>query len=321
MASMAKRPRPPSRCKPAPPGKAGPPADALASIAAALERLAPTEPAEPDFDAARAFAWHPDGRRLVPVQKVNRVAMSLLKGIDRVRDLLVENTERFARGLPANNALLWGARGMGKSSLVKAVHASLSAPPHAKPGSPPLKLVEIHREDIASLPDLMALIRGTPCRFIVFCDDLSFEAEDTSYKSLKAVLEGGIEGRPENVVFYATSNRRHLMAREMMENERASAINPGEAAEEKVSLSDRFGLWLGFHRCSQDEYLAMVEGYVAHYGIPAERDELERDALEWAATRGARSGRVAWQFVQDLAGRRGIRLSDDRGQTTESSDL
>jgi predicted AAA+ superfamily ATPase len=238
--------------------------------------------------------------------------MSLLKGIDRVRDLLVENTERFARGLPANNALLWGARGMGKSSLVKAVHASLSAPSHPKPGPPPLKLVEIHREDIASLPDLMALIRGASNRFIVFCDDLSFEAEDTSYKSLKAVLEGGIEGRPENVVFYATSNRRHLMAREMMENERASAINPGEAVEEKVSLSDRFGLWLGFHRCSQDEYLAMVEGYVAHYGIPGERDELEREALEWATTRGARSGRVAWQFVQDLAGRRGIRLSDDR---------
>jgi len=312
MAAMAKHPPPFSRCKPAPPSKTGRPADALASIAAALDRLAPTEPAEPDFDAAHAFAWHPDGRRLVPVPKVNRVAMSLLKGIDRVRDLLVENTERFARGLPANNALLWGARGMGKSSLVKAVHASLSAPSHAKSGSPPLKLVEIHREDIASLPDLMALIRGAPCRFIVFCDDLSFEAEDTSYKSLKAVLEGGIEGRPENVVFYATSNRRHLMAREMMENERASAINPGEAAEEKVSLSDRFGLWLGFHRCSQDEYLAMVEGYVAHYGIPAARDELERDALEWAATRGARSGRVAWQFVQDLAGRRGIRLSEDR---------
>jgi predicted AAA+ superfamily ATPase len=311
MAAMARHPPPSSRCKPAPPGKAGHRGDALVSIAAALERLAPVAPAEPDFDAAHAFVWHPDGRRLVPVPNVNRVAMSLLKGIDRVRDLLVENTERFARGLAANNALLWGARGMGKSSLVKAVHASLSTPSHPKPGPPPLKLVEIHREDIASLPDLMALIRGVPNRFIVFCDDLSFEAEDTSYKSLKAVLEGGIEGRPENVVFYATSNRRHLMAREMMENERASAINPGEAVEEKVSLSDRFGLWLGFHRCSQDEYLAMVGGYVAHYGIPTEPGELEREALEWATTRGARSGRVAWQFVQNLAGQRGIRLSED----------
>jgi uncharacterized protein len=230
-----------------------------------------------------------------------------------VRDLLVENTERFARGLPANNALLWGARGMGKSSLVKAVHAALNAK-HArhKGGPQPLKLVEIHREDIESLPDLMALMGAAPFRFIVFCDDLSFEAEDTSYKSLKAVLEGGIEGRPENVVFYATSNRRHLMARDMVDNERATAINPGEAVEEKVSLSDRFGLWLGFHRCSQDEYLAMVEAYVAHHHIPVAREELERDALEWATTRGARSGRVAWQFVQDLAGRTGVRLSEDR---------
>jgi hypothetical protein len=236
--------------------------------------------------------------------------MSLLKGIDRVRDLLVENTERFARGLPANNALLWGARGMGKSSLVKAVHASLNEPAHHDARAPRLKLVEIHREDIAGLPDLMALMRGAPHRFIVFCDDLSFEAEDTSYKSLKAVLEGGIEGRPENVVFYATSNRRHLMARDMVDNERASAINPGEAVEEKVSLSDRFGLWLGFHRCSQDEYLAMVEGYVAHHGISIDHGELEREALEWATTRGARSGRVAWQYVQDLAGRRGVRLTD-----------
>jgi predicted AAA+ superfamily ATPase len=239
--------------------------------------------------------------------------MSLLQGIDRVRDLLVENTERFARGLPANNALLWGARGMGKSSLVKAVHAAINDPSnHDERIGAPLKLVEIHREDIASLPDLMALMRDTPHRFIVFCDDLSFEAQDTSYKSLKAVLEGGIEGRPDNVVFYATSNRRHLMAREMMENERATAINPGEAVEEKVSLSDRFGLWLGFHRCSQDEYLAMVAGYVAHYRIPIEPAALEREALEWATTRGARSGRVAWQYVQDLAGRRGVRLSESR---------
>jgi predicted AAA+ superfamily ATPase len=275
-------------------------------IATALERLAPPPPAVPDFTAADAFTWHPDGRRLTPVPHVSRVDMSLLKGIDRVRDLLLENTERFAKALPANNALLWGARGMGKSSLVKACHAAVSAS-HRKNGL--LKLVEIHREDIESLPVLMELMRGAPYRFILFCDDLSFEATDTSYKSLKAVLEGGIEGRPDNVVFYATSNRRHLMAREMMENERATAINPGEAVEEKVSLSDRFGLWLGFHRCSQDEYLAMVRGYVTHFKIPFKGEDLEREALEWATTRGARSGRVAWQYVQDLAGRLGVRLS------------
>jgi len=209
--------------------------------------------------------------------------------------------------LPANNALLWGARGMGKSSLVKAVHAAVNAGHGQKNGI--LKLVEIHREDIESLPDLMTLLRGTPYRFIVFCDDLSFDAEDTSYKSLKAVLEGGIEGRPENVILYATSNRRHLMSRDMMENERSTAINPGEAVEEKVSLSDRFGLWLGFHRCSQDEYLAMVEGYVAHFHIPMKGDALRAEALEWATTRGARSGRVAWQYVQDLAGRLGVKIS------------
>jgi predicted AAA+ superfamily ATPase len=282
-------------------------ADTLTRIATALDRLAPPKPEAPDFSAASAFVWHPDGSRLVPVRRVNRVDMSLLKGIDRVRDLLVENTERFARGLPANNALLWGARGMGKSSLVKATHAFVST--GAKKSSiGELKLVEIHREDIESLPALMALLRGAADRFIVFCDDLSFDAEDTSYKSLKAVLEGGIEGRPDNVILYATSNRRHLMARDMMENERATAINPGEAIEEKVSLSDRFGLWLGFHRCSQDEYLAMVEGYVAHYRIPLTGEPLAREALEWATTRGARSGRVAWQYVQDLAGRLGIRL-------------
>src|SRR6202161_1362359 len=229
----------------------------LRRIAGALERLAPPSPRETDLAAADAFVWHPEGRRLAGVLRVNRVEMSLLKGIDRVRDLLVENTERFARGLPANNALLWGARGMGKSSLVKAAHATIGAA-HPAAG---LKLIEIHREDIESLPELMGILRGAPQRFIVFCDDLSFDAEDTSYKSLKTMLEGGIEGRPENVIFYAPSNRRHLMAREMVENERSTAINPGEAVEEKVSLSDRFGLWLGFHRCSQDEYLAMVEGY------------------------------------------------------------
>ena len=288
----------------------------LERIADALERLAPAPLAAPDFAAADAFIWHPDDRQLAPVPRVNRVDMSLLKGIDRMRDILLENTERFARGLPANNALLWGARGMGKSSLVKAAHAAVNAALASKDAAKGagggagarLILVEIHREDIESLPDLMALLRAAPFRFLVFCDDLSFDAEDTSYKSLKAVLEGGIEGRPANVILYATSNRRHLMSRDMIENERASAINPGEAVEEKVSLSDRFGLWLGFHRCSQDEFLAMVEGYVRYYGVPVERETLCREALEWATTRGSRSGRVAWQFVQDLAGRLGVRL-------------
>jgi hypothetical protein len=289
-------------------------AEVLARIAGALERLAPQRAAMPDLAGADAFVWHPDGRRLAPVKRVNRVEMSLLKGIDRVRDVLVENTERFARGLPANNALLWGARGMGKSSLVKASHAGVNATlaRGVKNGvkNRPLKLIEIHREDIQSLPDLMSIIRGSEYRFIVFCDDLSFDGEDTTYKSLKALLEGGIEGRPDNVIFYATSNRRHLMSRDMMENERSTAINPGETVEEKVSLSDRFGLWLGFHRCSQDEYLAMVDSYVAHYKIPARGEALHRDALEWSTTRGSRSGRVAWQFVQDLAGRLGVELKD-----------
>ena len=285
-----------------PPGQA----DVLERIATALERLTPQRATLPDLGGADAFVWHPDGR-LVPVARVNRVEMSLLKGIDRVRDVLVENTERFAKGLPANNALLWGARGMGKSSLVKAAHAGVNSASLHNTRSEPLKLIEIHREDIDSLPALMSLTRGSHHRFIVFCDDLSFDAEDTTFKSLKAVLEGGIEGRPDNVIFYATSNRRHLMSRDMMENERSTAINPGETVEEKVSLSDRFGLWLGFHRCSQDEYLAMVDGYVAHYKIPA-RESLHRDALEWSTTRGSRSGRVAWQFVQDLAGRLGVTL-------------
>jgi len=287
--------------------KAKPGPDILNRIAAALDRMAPAPNADAAFEVANAFIWQPQGTRLVPVARVNRVEMALLKGIDRMRDTLLENTERFAAGLPANNALLWGARGMGKSSLVKAVHAAVNAGHGQKNGI--LKLVEIHREDIESLPDLMTLLRGTPYRFIVFCDDLSFDAEDTSYKSLKAVLEGGIEGRPENVILYATSNRRHLMSRDMMENERSTAINPGEAVEEKVSLSDRFGLWLGFHRCSQDEYLAMVEGYVAHFRIPMKGDALRAEALEWATTRGARSGRVAWQYVQDLAGRLGVKIS------------
>jgi uncharacterized protein len=282
--------------------------DVLERIASALERLAPQSASEPDLTPADAFVWQPDGH-LAPVPHVNRVEMSLLKGIDRVRDLLVENTERFAKGLPANNALLWGARGMGKSSLVKASHAAVNASSRSSKTGP-LKLIEIHREDIETLPELMTITRSSKYRFILFCDDLSFDNDDTSYKSLKAVLEGGIEGRPDNVIFYATSNRRHLMSRDMMENERSTAINPGETVEEKVSLSDRFGLWLGFHRCSQDEFLAMVEGYVAHYKIPAKADDLHRDALEWSTTRGSRSGRVAWQFVQDLAGRVGVTLRD-----------
>ena len=280
----------------------------LQRIAGSLERLAPAVRPEPDFAAADAFVWHPASGELAPVKRVNRVDMSLLQGVDRVRDTLMENTERFAKGLPANNALLWGARGMGKSSLVKAAHAAVTEAAGAAPDGGRLKLIEIHREDIESLPELMARLRATVHRFIVFCDDLSFDSDDTTYKSLKAVLEGGIEGRPDNVIFYATSNRRHLLPRDMMENERSTAINPGEAVEEKVSLSDRFGLWLGFHRCSQDEYLAMVQGYVDHHRIPIDPATLRAEALEWATTRGARSGRVAWQYVQDLAGRRGVTL-------------
>jgi hypothetical protein len=277
----------------------------LARIAEALERLAPPPPPAPDFASADAFVWRADTGVAQPVAKVNRVDIALLRGVDRVRDALVENTLRFARGLPANNALLWGARGMGKSSLVKAAQAAINAWGKLER---PLKLIEIHREDIESLPALMSVVRGDPHHFLVFCDDLSFDGGDTSYKSLKAALEGGIEGRPANVLFYATSNRRHLLPRDMMENERSSAINPGEAVEEKVSLSDRFGLWLGFHKCSQDEYLEMVFGYVEHFALPAPRDEIERDALEWATTRGSRSGRTAWQFTQDLAGRLGKRI-------------
>ncbi len=279
----------------------------LRRIADALERLKPPAKSVIDFSSADAFVWRPDTGQLVAVPKVNRVEMALLRGIDRVRDLLNENTNRFARGLPANNALLWGARGMGKSSLVKAAHAE-AASIAAKARTAALKLVEIHREDIETLPHLMALMRESQCRFIVFCDDLSFDSNDTSYKSLKAVLEGGIEGRPDNVIFYATSNRRHLLPRDMMENERGTAINPGEAIEEKVSLSDRFGLWLGFHKCSQDEYLDMVRGYARHYDLPIDRDSLEHESLEWATTRGSRSGRTAYQYIQDLAGRLGVVL-------------
>ena len=265
-------------------------------IARAIERLGPRPPERPDFAASDAFVWQAEDHAFLPVDAVNRLPLSLLKGIDQARDILLENTRRFAAGLPANNALLWGARGMGKSSLVKAVHGETAG----------LKLVEIHREDIASLPYLLVHLREAPGhRFILFCDDLSFEAQDTSYKSLKAVLEGGIEGRPNNVLLYATSNRRHLMPREMVDNERSTAIHPGEAVEEKLSLSDRFGLWIGFHNCSQDEYLDMVRGYAAHYRLRIEDAALRQAALAWALSRGSRSGRVAWQFIQDLAGRLG----------------
>jgi len=279
-----------------------PTSEALSRIADALERLSPPPAAPTDLAGADAFIWQAAERRLVPVLHVNRVDLALLKGIDRSRDTLRENTERFAAGLPANNALLWGARGMGKSSLVKAVHATVSA-------SHPLKLVEINRDDIESLPVLLNEVRGTPHRFVLFCDDLSFDVGDSSYKALKTVLDGGIEGRPDNVIFYATSNRRHLMPREMIENERSTAINPGEAVEEKVSLSDRFGIWLGFHPCSQDDYLDMIRGYVRRYNLEIEATDLRAEALEWAATRGSRSGRTAWQFIVDLAGRLGAKLT------------
>ncbi len=276
----------------------------LERIAAALERLAPPPLPPLDLDAANAFIWEARGC-LVPVTRVNRVDMVLLKGIDRMRDILIDNTTRFAAGLAANNALLWGARGMGKSSLVKAAHAEATARVENR-----LKLVEIHREDIESLPDLMGLIRQSPgYRFIVFCDDLSFDAHDTSYKSLKAALEGGIEGRPDNMVLYATSNRRHLLPRDMMENERSTAINPSEAVQEKVSLSDRFGLWLGFHNCSQDEFLSMVNGYADYFKLGVAPEQLRAEAIEWSTTRGSRSGRVAWQYIQDLAGRLGKPLA------------
>jgi hypothetical protein len=278
----------------------------LRRIADALERLAPAAAPANDLTGADAFVWHADRGWLEPVPRVSRVDLDLLQGIDRVRDILLDNTRRFAEGLPANNVLLWGARGMGKSSLIKAVHAAINArDPHR------LVLVEIHREDIPSLPHLLTLLlRGTERRCVLFCDDLSFDAQDTSYKSLKAVLEGGIEGRPDNVVLYATSNRRHLLSRDMIENERSTAINPGETVEEKVSLSDRFGLWLGFHACDNETYHAMVRGYAGRYGLSVPADQLKAEASEWAITRGARSGRVAWQYIQDLAGRLGKTIGD-----------
>jgi predicted AAA+ superfamily ATPase len=275
----------------------------LRRIADALERLAPARAAVSDLDSADAFVWHADRDWCEPVPRVNRVPLGLLRGIDRVRDILLQNTERFAAGLPANNVLLWGARGTGKSALVKAVHAAVN---EARPQA--LALIEIHREDIPSLPRLLSLVRQSERRCLLFCDDLSFDQNDASYKSLKAVLEGGIEGRPPNVVLYATSNRRHLMPRDMIENERSTAINPAEAVEEKVSLSDRFGLWLGFHNVDQDTYFAIVRGYAAHYRLQLPDDRLKAEANEWAITRGSRSGRVAWQFIQDLAGRLGTPL-------------
>lgn len=285
----------------------------LTRIADALDRLAPPPPAPADLAAADTFVWHADrGGRLEPVPEVSRVDLALLRGVERQRDILLANSRRFAAALPANNALLWGARGMGKSSLVKAVHAAVVAEQRAAglpPHSAPLALVEIHREDIPSLPQLLTQLRGSPRRFILFCDDLSFTQDDAHYKSLKAVLEGGVEGRPANVIFYATSNRRHLMPRDMIDNERSTAINPSEAVEEKVSLSDRFGLWLGFHNCDQDTYFAMIEGYAAAFELNVPAEILRAKAVEWAVTRGNRSGRVAWQFIQEVAGDHGHTLT------------
>src|SRR6056300_1713961 len=271
-------------------------------IADALERMSPAPAAAPDFDAADAFVWHVDPDRLAPVPSVSCVDLSLLVGGDRSRDTLMQNTLQFAKGYSANNALLWGARGMGKSSLVKAIHGAMNAQGH------PLKIVELQREDLPTVGRLLNHLRNSDHRFVLFCDDLSFSHDDEHYKSLKAVLDGGIEGRPDNVILYATSNRRHLMPRDMIENERSSAINPSEAVEEKVSLSDRFGLWLGFHPCTQDEYLEMISGYCRAFELQIDPDELRAQAIEWQATRGARSGRVAWQFFADLAGRSGLSL-------------
>ena len=277
--------------------------DTLQAIADSLARIAPPAARGNDLRRGDAFVWQAEGGWLEPVETVSRVHISLLRGIDQSKQILLENTQRFANGFPANNALLWGARGTGKSSLVKAVHAAVNEGIADK-----LALIEIHREDLTSLPKLLAILRAQKRRCILFCDDLSFDAADASYKSLKAVLEGGIEGRPANVLFYATSNRRHLMPREMIDNERSTAINPSEAVEEKVSLSDRFGLWIGFHNCDQDTYFAIVEGYVEALGITVDRNQLRAQAIEWSMTRGARSGRVAWQFIQDLAGRLGHKL-------------
>ena len=276
----------------------------LTRIADGLDRLAPPSAAAPDITEGTAYVWHAEQNILRAIPKVNYVDMSMLRGIDRVKDILLDNTLRFAKGLPANNALLWGARGMGKSSLVKAAHALVN-----QELGDVLALVEIHREDIPSLPNLMRTLQETDRRCVLFCDDLSFDGDDSTYKSLKTVLDGGLEGRPQNVLFYATSNRRHLMRRDMIENERSTAVMPSEAIEEKVSLSDRFGLWLGFHSCSQDEYLDMIRGYISHYDIPISDEDMVREAIEWTRTRGSRSGRVAWQYIQDLAGRTETKIS------------
>ncbi len=275
-------------------------------LADAVERLAGPAPAVNDWNAADCFVWVPARLYLQPVPRPNRVALTLIRGVDHVRDILHENTLRFAEGFAANNVLLWGARGMGKSSLVKAVHEDVRRATGVS-----LKLIEVHREDISSLPVLLDILKATPHRIIIFCDDLSFDHDDTAYKSLKAALDGGVEGRPDNVLFYATSNRRHLLPRHMMENEQSTAINPSEAVEEKVSLSDRFGLWLGFHKCSQEDYLQMIDAYADHFKLDLDRAQMHHEALEWATTRGARSGRVAWQYIQDLAGRLRIMLDRD----------
>lgn len=276
--------------------------DQFERIAEALERLAPKKKDFPDFDKFSAFMWHIAPDYLEPVEITNAIDISLLRGIDQVSDTLLNNTRQFANGFPANNALLWGARGMGKSSLVKAVHAKINLE------GCNLKIVELQRDDLGSVSRLLKVLRILPFKFILFCDDLSFSYDDQNYKSLKAILDGGLEGRPENVLFYATSNRRHLMPRDMIENERSSSINPSEAVEEKISLSDRFGLWLGFHPCSQDEYFDIIEAYTQHYNLKIDRVELEAKATEWARTRGSRSGRVAWQFFVDLAGRHGLTI-------------
>ncbi|MEP0520705.1 MAG: ATP-binding protein [Hyphomicrobiales bacterium] len=278
----------------------------LLRIADALERMAPAVAEKTNFQAADAFVWNARAAALKPVPNVNRVDISLLQGIDQVRNILLANTQQFAAGYAANNALLWGARGMGKSSVVKAIHAHVNA--SAENSQQKLKFVEIHREDIESLPELMSELAQQDLRFLLFCDDLSFDTDDTSYKALKAALDGGIEGRPANLLLYATSNRRHLMPRDMIENERSTAINPSEAVEEKVSLSDRFGLWLGFHKCNQDDYLDMVRGYISHFEIEVPEEEWRPAALEWATTRGYRSGRTAWQFIQDIAGKKKVAL-------------
>jgi predicted AAA+ superfamily ATPase len=296
------QPMPKSR-RSKPKSSAAPDGATLARIAAALERMSPAAVPAASLVKGEAFVWHADEGRLEAVAKVNRLDLGLLQGVERQRESLLDNTRRFAKGLPANNALLWGARGMGKSSLVKAVHGAVN-----KEMKGTLALVEIHREDIPSLPRLLSVLRGADRRTILFCDDLSFDGQDAAYKSLKAVLEGGVEGRPDNVIFYATSNRRHLMPRDMIDNERATAIHGGEAIEEKVSLSDRFGLWLGFHACDQDTFFAMIDGYAEAFGLKIGKEQLHRDAIEWSVSRGARSGRVAWQFIQDVAGRMGKRL-------------